>query len=32
MQIKIARSAPYFGDRIFGGHDLPRSKPAPAST
>jgi len=29
MQIQMAGMAPYFGDRIFSGHDLPRSKPAP---
>ncbi len=29
MQIEMAGMQPYFGDRIFSGHDLPRSKPAP---
>jgi len=29
MQIEMAGMAPYFGDRIFSGHDLPRSKPHP---
>ena len=29
MQIHMAGMAPYFEDRIFSGHDLPRSKPAP---
>ncbi len=29
MQIEMAGMSPYFGDRIFSGHDLPRSKPAP---
>jgi HAD superfamily hydrolase (TIGR01509 family) len=29
MQIQMAGMAPYFEDRIFSGHDLPRSKPAP---
>ena len=29
MQIEMAGMAPYFEDRIFSGHDLPRSKPAP---
>jgi HAD superfamily hydrolase (TIGR01509 family) len=29
MQIGMAGMAPYFEDRIFSGHDLPRSKPAP---
>ena len=29
MQIDMAGMAPYFEDRIFSGHDLPRSKPAP---
>lgn len=29
MQIEMAGMTPYFGDRIFSGHDLPRSKPAP---
>jgi HAD superfamily hydrolase (TIGR01509 family) len=29
MQIEMAGMAPYFGDRIFSGHDMPRSKPAP---
>ncbi|MDP2408298.1 MAG: HAD family phosphatase [Hydrogenophaga sp.] len=29
MQIGMAGMAPYFGDRIFSGHDLPRSKPHP---
>jgi HAD superfamily hydrolase (TIGR01509 family) len=29
MQIEIAGMQPYFGDRIFSGHDMPRSKPAP---
>jgi hypothetical protein len=26
MQIHTAGMAPYFEDRIFSGHDLPRSK------
>lgn len=29
MQIAMAGMAPYFGERIFSGHDLPRSKPHP---
>jgi HAD superfamily hydrolase (TIGR01509 family) len=29
MQIEMAGMAPYFRDRIFSGHDMPRSKPAP---
>ena len=29
MQIGMAGMAPYFEDRIFSGHDLPRSKPYP---
>lgn len=29
MQIEMTGMAPYFGERIFSGHDLPRSKPAP---
>lgn len=29
MQIAIAGMAPYFEDRIFSGHDQPRSKPHP---
>lgn len=29
MQIGMAGMAPYFEDRIFSGHDLPRSKPHP---
>ena len=29
MQIDMAGMAPYFEDRIFSGHDMPRSKPAP---
>ena len=29
MQIEMAGMSPYFGGRIFSGHDLPRSKPAP---
>ncbi|MDP3204322.1 MAG: HAD family phosphatase, partial [Hydrogenophaga sp.] len=29
MQIVMAGMQPYFGDRIFSGHDQPRSKPAP---
>ena len=29
MQIGMAGMAPYFGERIFSGHDLPRSKPHP---
>ena len=29
MQIEMAGMQPYFGERIFSGHDLPRSKPAP---
>jgi HAD superfamily hydrolase (TIGR01509 family) len=29
MQIEMAGMASYFGDRIFSGHDMPRSKPAP---
>jgi HAD superfamily hydrolase (TIGR01509 family) len=29
MQIEMAGMQPYFGDRIFSGHDLPRSKPHP---
>ena len=29
MQIAMAGMAPYFEDRIFSGHDMPRSKPAP---
>jgi HAD superfamily hydrolase (TIGR01509 family) len=29
MQIDMAGMAPYFGDRIFSGHDHPRSKPHP---
>lgn len=29
MQIGMAGMAPYFEDRIFSGHDMPRSKPHP---
>ncbi len=29
MQIDHVGLRPYFGERIFSGHDLPRSKPAP---
>ncbi|MEY4978399.1 MAG: hypothetical protein RLZZ352_669 [Pseudomonadota bacterium] len=29
MQIAMAGMAPFFEDRIFSGHDMPRSKPAP---
>lgn len=29
MQLQQVGMAPYFGERIFSGHDLPRSKPAP---
>ena len=29
MQIGMAGMQPYFGERIFSGHDQPRSKPAP---
>jgi HAD superfamily hydrolase (TIGR01509 family) len=29
MQIEMAGMAPYFEDRIFSGHDQPRSKPHP---
>jgi HAD superfamily hydrolase (TIGR01509 family) len=29
MQIEMAGMAPYFGERIFSGHDQPRSKPHP---
>ncbi len=29
MQIQMAGMSPYFEERIFSGHDLPRSKPAP---
>jgi len=29
MQIEMAGMHPYFEDRIFSGHDLPRSKPHP---
>lgn len=29
MQIEMAGMQPYFEDRIFSGHDLPRSKPHP---
>jgi beta-phosphoglucomutase-like phosphatase (HAD superfamily) len=29
MQIAHVGMAPYFGERIFSGHDQPRSKPAP---
>ena len=29
MQIAMAGMAPFFEDRIFSGHDLPRFKPAP---
>lgn len=29
MQIGMAGMAPYFGERIFSGHDQPRSKPHP---
>lgn len=29
MQLAQVGLAPYFGDAIFSGHDLPRSKPAP---
>mgnify|MGYP006194908803 CR=1 FL=1 len=29
MQIEMAGMSPYFEDRIFSGHDMPRSKPAP---
>jgi HAD superfamily hydrolase (TIGR01509 family) len=29
MQIEMTGMAPYFEDRIFSGHDLPRSKPHP---
>jgi beta-phosphoglucomutase-like phosphatase (HAD superfamily) len=28
-EMQMAGSTPYFEDRIFSGHDLPRSKPAP---
>jgi len=29
MQLKIAGLAEYFGDRVFSGMEMPRSKPAP---
>lgn len=29
MQIEMVGMQPYFGERIFSGHDMPRSKPAP---
>lgn len=29
MQLQQVGMAPFFGERIFSGHDLPRSKPAP---
>ena len=29
FQIDMAGMRPYFGDRIFSGHEMPRSKPAP---
>ena len=29
MQLHMAGMAPHFGERVFSGHDLPRSKPAP---
>jgi HAD superfamily hydrolase (TIGR01509 family) len=29
MQIDMVGMQPYFGERIFSGHDMPRSKPAP---
>lgn len=29
MQLEMAGMAPYFGQAIFSGHDLPRSKPHP---
>lgn len=29
MQIEMAGMSPYFGERIFSGHDQPRSKPHP---
>ena len=29
MQLDHVGLLPYFGDRVFSGHDLPRSKPAP---
>jgi HAD superfamily hydrolase (TIGR01509 family) len=29
MQLHMAGMAPYFGEAVFSGHDLPRSKPAP---
>ena len=29
MQLEKVGLAPYFGDRVFSGHDLPRSKPWP---
>ncbi len=29
MQLEVTGIAPFFGDRVFSGMDLPRSKPAP---
>lgn len=29
MQLDMVGLLPYFGERVFSGHDLPRSKPAP---
>ena len=29
MQLEMVGLLPYFGDRVFSGHDQPRSKPAP---
>lgn len=29
MQLALAGMAPYFAGRVFSGHELPRSKPAP---
>ncbi|GAA3995111.1 HAD family phosphatase [Comamonas faecalis] len=29
MQLEMAGMAPYFGARVFSGHDLPATKPAP---
>lgn len=29
FQIDMAGMRPYFGDRVFSGHEMPRSKPAP---
>ncbi len=29
MQLAQVGLAPYFGDRVFSGHEMPRTKPAP---